>query len=318
MMELTSAWAEYLYLGIFAAVFLEQLGLPIPSLPLLLGIGALVAAGKIELLPSFLLAVVASLIADLIWYFLGRARGTSILRLICKLSWKQDTCITQTKSLFQKHGTKSLLFSKFVPGLGTLVPPLAGITQVPLSKFLLFNGLGTVLWVGLPLGAGMYFQDRLPQMKAWFEQASSSLPLVCALAVVAYLLWRYTQRQRYLREIAQERARGLTATELQAQLGTGKEFTLIDNRQQLDLELNPHLLPGARWIEHSQLAERLAEIPLAKSIVVYCDCPIDQSAVQSALLLRQLGAQDVRPLLGGLSAWKARGGLTVPYVAAAG
>lgn len=88
---------RYGYWILFANVLVEQIGLPIPALPLLLAMGALSGMGDFSLALSVLLAVLAALTSDLIWYRLGLRRGGRILGVVCRLSLEPDSCVSNTK-----------------------------------------------------------------------------------------------------------------------------------------------------------------------------------------------------------------------------
>src|SRR5271169_4165869 len=130
------------YLVLLAWVFAEQAGVPVPSLPLLLAAGALAGAGKLNFAIALLVCLLAAVSADTIWYELGRKKGIKILQLLCKISLEPDSCVRRTEGLFEKQGARSLLFAKFLPGLNTVATPLAGIVNMRVRKFLLFDALG--------------------------------------------------------------------------------------------------------------------------------------------------------------------------------
>src|SRR6516164_11300941 len=134
------------YVVVLAWVFAEQLGVPAPSLPVLLAAGALAGTGRLSFWACLVLVTVASLFADSIWYLLGKIRGIRILQLLCKISLEPDSCVRRTEGIFAKQGSRSLLIAKFVPGLGTVAPPLAGIFHMRARKFLVFDGLGASIW----------------------------------------------------------------------------------------------------------------------------------------------------------------------------
>ena len=120
--------AEFLtrhgYLVLFGTVFVEQIGLPLPAIPILLAAGALARTGHMDFMPVVALALLASLTSDCIWYEIGRRRGGRVLGLLCRISLEPDTCVRKTESVFARHGTRSLLIAKFVPGLSTAAPPM--------------------------------------------------------------------------------------------------------------------------------------------------------------------------------------------------
>ena len=123
------------YLVLMAWVFAEQAGLPVPSLPLLLAAGVLAGAGKLSFAACLLLSMIASLAGDTLWYLLGRKRGIGILQWLCKISLEPDSCVRRTEGVFEKYGSKSLLVAKFLPGLSTVAPPLAGVFHMRFAVF---------------------------------------------------------------------------------------------------------------------------------------------------------------------------------------
>ena len=139
------------YVVLLGWVFAEQIGVPVPSLPILLAAGALAGAGQFNFAASLLLAVSASLTADSIWYMLGRVKGIKILQLLCKISLEPDSCVRRTEGVFSKQGARSLLVAKFIPGLGTVAPPLAGSFHMRPDRFLLVDAFGALADLPLPL-----------------------------------------------------------------------------------------------------------------------------------------------------------------------
>src|SRR5580658_10476526 len=133
---------------VFVWVFLEQLGVPLPSAPCLMAAGALAVSGKINGFEVLGAATVGSSLADLIWFYLGRHGGNRILRLLCRISLEPDSCVRRTQNVFTRYGMKGVIIAKFIPGLSTLVPPLAGNSGVSAPRFAFFDGIGSLLYVG--------------------------------------------------------------------------------------------------------------------------------------------------------------------------
>jgi membrane protein DedA with SNARE-associated domain len=116
----------YGYLVLFAWVLIEQLGLPLPAIPVLLAAGALSAQRQISFPLALAVGVAAALTADSVWFFVGRRHGHRVLSLLCKMSLEPTTCVRRTQDSFGRRRGTMLLFAKFVPGLSTLAPPVAG------------------------------------------------------------------------------------------------------------------------------------------------------------------------------------------------
>ncbi|HSS45457.1 MAG TPA: DedA family protein, partial [Thermoanaerobaculia bacterium] len=157
MGELIASVARFGVPFIFANVFLEQIGLPIPALPTLIVAGALSAEGKLPAGEVLLVVLAATLAADSFWYGLGRRYGFRILKTLCRISLSPDSCVRQTTSILEKWGMPSLLVAKFIPGFSTVAPPLAGATGARLSVFLVYDGGGALLWAGGGFAAGIVF-----------------------------------------------------------------------------------------------------------------------------------------------------------------
>src|SRR5215470_3133739 len=145
---------------VFAAVFVEQMGLPLPALPWLLAAGALSAIGKFNLAFGLLATVVACLVADTLWFYLGRYRGNQVLGLLCRISLEPDSCVRRTQNVFTKYGLKGLVVAKFLPGLSTVAPPLAGMSKTGFGRFLFFDGLGALLYGGCFVLLGYFFSKQ--------------------------------------------------------------------------------------------------------------------------------------------------------------
>jgi len=252
------------YAVLFGWVLLEQMGLPIPAAPLLIAAGALARAGKMNLTFALALALIAVILADLFWYSLGRYRGGRILKLLCRISLEPDSCVRRTENLFVRHGVHSLLVAKFVPGLNTAAPSLAGIFRMPVRRFMIFDSLGALLWVGSVTSLGLIFSDQLEQIALRW---SGWLVAVLAGSLAAYVLWKFIQRRRFIRRL---RIARITPKELMDKLRAGETISIVDLRQPMDIEAFPQMIPGALRIAMEEIEERHAEIPRDRDVVLYC------------------------------------------------
>lgn len=186
------------YWIVFSASLLEQVGLPLPALPILLAVGALARTSGFSVSFAILAAVFGSLAADLAWYALGRSRGHFILGLVCRLSFTPDSCVQRTEDLFRKHGSPILLVAKFLPGFSATAVPLAGVLRMQLVRFLLFDAAGAFLWAGSYIAAGYMFSSQLERVAGLAAGFGIGLTLWFALAVTVFLGWKYVQRRTLL------------------------------------------------------------------------------------------------------------------------
>jgi membrane protein DedA with SNARE-associated domain/rhodanese-related sulfurtransferase len=294
----------YGYLLLFAWVLAEQLGIPLPATPVLLAAGALSADGPLNFFLALALSVVATLIADGAWFFIGRRHGHHVLRLLCKLSLEPTTCVRRTQDSFARRRGTMLMFAKFVPGLGILAPPVAGENGMGFGAFLFFDGIGATLWAGTLLAAGRFFGDLLKRnagLLSWVGHFSGAL---LVLGIVAFFLVRLYRRRVALKKLVAAR---LEPGDLKRQLDAGEPVCIIDLRHPLELLPEPFTLPGARHFSPDALAERQDEIPRDRDVVLYCTCPSEATAAKTAMTLHRLGIERVRPLRGGYDEWKRLG-----------
>jgi membrane protein DedA with SNARE-associated domain/rhodanese-related sulfurtransferase len=303
MNEILTFTARYGLLLLFAVVFIEQLGAPLPSPPFLLAAGGLAGIGKMNPVLALLLATLASLLADSIWFYLGRARGSRILRLLCRISIEPDTCVLRTENVFVRYGMRGVVFAKFIPGLGTVMPSLAGMYGVSIGRFVAFDGLGAFLYAGCFLLLGFLFSNQLQQVADALDRLGKGALVVLGSLFVAYIAFKYIQRQRTLRKLQTAR---ITVEELRQRQEVGGEVFIVDLRSPMAVQSDPYRIPGAQHLLMDKVEEWLPIIPRDQEVVLYCSCPNEASAARTAFLLYKRGITRVRPLLGGMDAWRER------------
>ncbi|HBO70289.1 MAG TPA: sulfurtransferase, partial [Deltaproteobacteria bacterium] len=149
--------ARYGGAAMFLVSFLENIGVPFPAFPLFLLAGALSATGHVSLPVLVAGAVLGAVAADGIWYELGRRRGKRVLFMLCRISLNPDVCVESAVDQFHRRKTVTILLSKFLPGVNSVMPPLAGIAALPLPLFLFLDSLGAILWASVGMGLGRGF-----------------------------------------------------------------------------------------------------------------------------------------------------------------
>ena len=267
MNELTLRIAHYGIPFVFVNVLVEQLGLPVPAYPSLIVAGALAAHGVIPAGPLMLAVLVAALAADTLWFYLGRKRGAFILKLVCRVSLSPDTCVRQTESRFERWGAPSLLVAKFIPGFSMVAPPLAGSLGTPLSRFLLFDAGGTILWAGTALLIGALFRDAVDRALASLEALGSRALLVIGAALLLFVLAKWWQRKRFYKELRMAR---ITPEELNQMIGRGETPLVFDVRGLGTRERDPRRVPGALVLDLPELDHQITGLPREGFIVLYC------------------------------------------------
>lgn len=302
--ELLALMAAWGWLLVFANVFLEQLGLPLPAVPTLVVAGGLAAQGRMSALLVLALALFACLLGDSAWFWAGRRFGARVLARLCRLSLAPDSCVRTSSNRFQRRGGKLLLVAKFVPGLSTLAPPLAGASGLGWRDFLLFDLLGSLLWAGLAVVLGMLFAEQVSWLIDTIEQFGALALLAIGTLLGLYIAVKWWQRMRLLRAFRMAR---VGAPELARMLASDDPPVVLDVRSNEIRRLDDRIIPGARLADIEALEAVLADVAPDTALVIYCACPNEVSAARAARLLLQRGFRRVRPLQGGLDAWESSG-----------
>jgi membrane protein DedA with SNARE-associated domain/rhodanese-related sulfurtransferase len=285
---------------VFANVLLEQIGLPIPAVPTLVLAGALSADGRLSAGAVLGVALLACTIGDTAWYIAGRRYGNRVLKLLCRVSLSPDSCVRQSETQFERWGRLALVLGKFVPGLSTIAPPLAGVMRLRWPEFLVLNGIGILLWAGLAVGAGMLFHAQVDYLIGRLEDLGAVAAVLGAALLGGYIALKWWQRRRFYRMLRLAR---ITADDLRGLLRTRKGTVVVDVRSRVARDRDPRFIPGAVALDMEDLEKRIDELPADEEVVFYCSCPNEASAAAVARRLIDRGYTRVRPLLGGLEAW---------------
>jgi membrane protein DedA with SNARE-associated domain/rhodanese-related sulfurtransferase len=291
---------------VFANVLALQCGLPVPAYPTLIVVGALTARGGITVAEVIAVATVASLIADVAWYFAGARHGRRVLRLMCRLSLSPDSCVRQTENIYERWGAPSLVVAKFVPGFAAVATSMAGMVRTPLWSFALIDALGALLWSGVAVALGWLFRDAVGEVLAVFAEAGRWGLIALIVALAAFIVVKALQRYQLIRSLRMAR---VSVDELNDLLGEDARPLIVDVRSRSRQQQGR--IPGAIWIDSHAFDDSLRASGLSdatgKDVIVYCDCPNEASAAAVAKKLMRAGFKRVRPLGGGMDAWIERG-----------
>jgi membrane protein DedA with SNARE-associated domain/rhodanese-related sulfurtransferase len=289
---------------VFANVLLEQAGVPVPAVPALVLSGALVAEGRMSGAGLMAAAVAGCIISDTLWYFAGRRYGLRVLRLLCKISLSPDSCVRQTEDKYGRWGVLALVFGKFIPGVSTIAPPLAGAMKIGWGRFTFFSVLGSFLWAGAAVTAGMVFHREIAGLIDRMEELGTVAIEIVAALLALFIAVKWYERRRFFRMLRLAR---VTVPELRRLFDEGKRPVVVDVRSRSARASDARYIPGALAIDLAELDSRRAALPEESEIVFYCSCPNEASAALAAKQLMSLGYPRVRPLAGGLDEWIAAG-----------
>jgi membrane protein DedA with SNARE-associated domain len=267
--DLLTLISRHGYLLLAAICFAEAIGLPFPAALALLTAGTVAAYGKLHLYAIVGVSCAAMLTGDLILYFTGRVTGWALLGILCRLSANPETCILRSAEYFYRRGKHTLLFAKFVPGINTMSPPLAGSMKMRPSQFLQFDGLGVFFYVGAYSFAGYVFSDFLRAITRGVRSAGSAAEVVIIVGLGAYIGYRvwFYRKYRILdmvpRVPVEELARRLASDE-------GKTILVADVRSHGYYDEASERIAGSVRLEPNNLEEEIKHLPHDREIYLYC------------------------------------------------
>ena len=289
---------------VFLNVLSEQAGLPIPAVPTLLVAGALAVADPRWGIAAITLAAIACIASDVCWYFAGRGYGNRVIQLLCRVSLSPDSCVSDTHARFERWGLRALIFAKFVPGLSTLAPPLAGALRLRFRSFLLMTSLGALLWVGVFAAIGALAAPRIMALLPRIGELGGRAAILIASLAVLFALLKWLERRRFYSALRMAR---IDVHELRSMMGRTPPPMVVDVRSRSARALDPRAIPGALQVPPDEMGRIMASLVHGGEVILYCTCPNEASAARAAHLLMRHGIARVRPLRGGLDAWTAAG-----------
>lgn len=289
---------------VFGNVLLEQAGLPIPALPTLVVAGALAFEGHMPVAAVLAVAIAASLVGDGLWYVAGRRYGLRVLRLLCRISLSPDACVRQTESKYARWGYATLILGKFIPGVSTIAPPLAGAMNVGWIRFLVFDAIGALLWAGSAVAAGAAFHREIAQLVDGLEGLGTLAVQIVAILLLLFIALKWWERRRFFHALRLAR---ITVDELRRLMDEGRAPVVVDVRSPSVRALDGRYIPGALAMDLAEVRGKRTHFPAEREIVFYCSCPNEASAALAARQLMGVGFERVRPLLGGIDEWIAAG-----------
>lgn len=297
--------AKHGYWLLVAAILGRQACLPVPANVLLVAAGALARTGRLSRAGVISVSVSTFLVADLAWSEAGRRMGDRVLHFLCGLSQGPESCVRRATGAFARHGVRTLLFSKFVVGLDAVAAPLTGATHISPAQFLVFDGIGAAFWSVTYTELGYIFSNQLDRVAVHLARIGAIGAIAVAAGVGFYLARRFAGWLHFLHQFRLAR---ITPEQLQEKLNAGEDILILDLQGRSDLATAMLAIPGAVRIDPRRL-ERYGDAHLSPSreVVLYCASPSEFTSARVALAMRQKGVEHVRPLAGGLQAWRDHG-----------
>ena len=252
---------------VFVNVFLEQIGVPIPAVPTLIVAGALSRNGQISSTHVLVAAFTASLVADYAWFLLGRRYGYRILQTLCRISLSPDSCVRETETRFEKWGLKSLLIAKFIPGFSTVAPPLAGAARRSTVAFLIYDGIGALLWAGSAVALGRAFHTAIARTLDSLENLGWWAIVIVSSLLALFVVVKWTERRRFLNKL---RVARITVDELKQLIDANDAPVIMDVRTRGGRLRDPRRIPNALVASADEIDRVIAAISSDQEIVLYC------------------------------------------------
>ena len=258
---------QYGLLFVFGNVLVEQLGLPIPAIPVLLLAGAAAAKGEISLTWAFAWAIVASFIADSLCYEIGRKKGGIVLSVACRISLNPDSCVRQTESFLAQWGFPSLLVAKFIPGFSMVAPPTVGSMKKPRYLFWLFDSVGAGLWAGTSLIAGFIFFDSIEKILSGLTRLGQLAIVLIVLVFVSFVVLKYIQRRRFYQSLKIPR---ISIEDLKKLIDEEHKPLILDVRSEISRSIDLDRILGAKGVLLDSLRANPIDFPRDREIITYC------------------------------------------------
>ena len=269
MNDLLSLISRHGYLLLAAICFAEAVGLPLPAALGILTAGAVAAYGQLHFHLVFLVALIAMLCGDVLLYFMGRVSGWALLGLLCRLSANPETCILRSAEYFYRRGKLTLLFAKFIPGINTMSPPLAGSMRMPPGQFLSFDAMGAALYIGAYALAGYVFSDALRDITRGFRSAGFAAEVTFGVGLAAYTAYRIVVYRKYrLLDVAPR----VPADEVGRRLATAAPGSILiaDVRSHGYYDADSERIAGSIRLEPNHLEEEIKNLSKEREIYLYC------------------------------------------------
>ena len=290
------------YSILFAAVFLEAIGIPVPAALALLIAGAAAARGSLHAGRTVGTALSAMMAGDTLMFLLGRYTGWWLLSLLCRLSLNPESCILRSADSFYKRGRMLLVVAKFVPGINTMAPPMAGSMNMRLFQFLRLDLAGAMLYAGAYLTAGWIFSGALGVVTRGYQMFGRALGwlVIAALAIYVAFVIRAWIKARTLRSVP-----FASPAEAARDLSTNSAL-IYDVRSHGYYDSKATRIKGSTRLDPNALHRTSEQFPAGTQIYLYCTCVREATSARVAQILKEKGVRSA-VIKGGLKAWKKAG-----------
>ncbi|WP_121812277.1 DedA family protein/thiosulfate sulfurtransferase GlpE [Mucilaginibacter kameinonensis] len=294
---------------VFLITLLQSVGLPLPAFTVMIVTAAVTPATPENVISLILVGSLGTLIGDFVLFFAGKRYGTGILGKLCKISISPDSCVRSTGDLFDRYGAPALTIVKFIPGLSTLAPVVAGVYAMRVAVFAFFSSVAALIYLSAAVALGAIFRHQIDSVISALSRYGKLGGLFVLVLFGLYLLFKWLQRYRLIRQFEADR---LTVNDL-IELIDGNSNPVILDARPVDQRVKNGFIPGSIPVDENSLSDIADRYASHQEIVIYCSCPNEITAARYAEKLRKIGLKRIRPLLGGIDAW-AESGQEVTFI----
>ena len=298
----TRGIAEYGYSILFLVVFLEAIGIPVPAAVALLVAGAASARGSMNGGLAAASAVSAMMLGDLLMFLLGRYTGWWLLGVLCRLSLNPESCILRSADSFYRRGKTLLVIAKFIPGINTMAPPLAGSMNMRLWQFLRLDLAGAILYGGAYLAVGFVCSGVLGAVTKGYTAVGQVLGWILMAAAAGYVgvqvwMWRKSRAWRSVPFVDAAEAAGALAADA---------AVVYDVRSHGYYDSKAMRIRGSRRMDPYAVNHYQSEGAESRQVYLYCTCVREATSARVAHALCAKGV-NCAVIRGGLRAWRKAG-----------
>ena len=185
-------WAGWIaahgYATVAVLLLLSSLGLPLPTVLALVLAGSAAHHGSLHLLTLVVVAVAAENVGASLLFLGGRFSGWWLLGRLCRVTMDPETCIYRSADFFYRRGARTLLFARFIPGLGNMAAPLAGSLNMRPWRFWRYELAGDVIHVSAWVAAGYFLSPFIVALTGALAVVGHVVLGIALIVVVGYLL----------------------------------------------------------------------------------------------------------------------------------
>jgi membrane protein DedA with SNARE-associated domain len=265
-----SLFQQFGYWILLGGLFLEAVGFPIPSAPILITAGAAARFGRLDPLSVLATSLTAMLAGDTLLFLAGRYSGWAILGMVCRLTASPENCIFKSAESFYRRGKQALLFARFIPGMSLLTTPLAGSLNMRFRDFLGLDGVGAFLYISAYFGAGYFFSHLVSSILDGISSLHYGILLLLAAGFLIYLVQRFRQ---YRRLRLYRKGQRVTAEELLQKMARPdwpEKNLLVDVRSHGYYDPKAQRIRGSIRLEPNRVLEEMHRLPKEKELYLYC------------------------------------------------